>query len=303
MKIAAFWQKFWFEPIDLMGVAWTRTFLGATLFFSYLLRFENLNLLTSEALLPREQALKLFPEIMRPAWSWTFWPDSWAMTVHVLFCLGLFLWTFGVGGRILGILIWVTHMGFIQRNYSIVFGADIMAGLFLFYLVFVETPEVIKNFSLFRKKNSSEPFTDKKSDFVSTAMVRLLQIQLAVIYAYTGFEKLKGSTWWDGTALWAVFANPQMVWMDLSFIKSISWVLPLIAFSTVVFEVYFPAAVLSQRTRSYWLFAGFLFHIGIGFLMSLWSFSLVMLSIYFLFIDPLILRQVLLKMRHKNYFK
>ncbi len=297
-----FWQRFWFDPVDLTGVALTRMALGATLFVTYLFRFQNMNLLTSEALLPKEQALLLFPEIMRPAWSWNFWPDSWAMAVHCLFCIGLFLWVFGVGGRILGVLLWIIHMGFIQRNYAIVFGADVMAGIFLFYLVLIETPPQMKNFSFF-KKNNLFITNSPSSDFVSTSLLRLLQIQLAVIYAYTGFEKLKGVTWWDGTALWSVFANPQMVWMDLSFIKNISWILPTMAFLTIIFEIYFPAAMLSKKVRYYWLAAGLFFHIGIGFLMSLWAFSLVILSIYFVFIDPLDLRRLILEMRQKLAFK
>lgn len=193
-------------------------------------------------------------------------------------------------------------MGFIQRNYSIVFGADVMAAVFLFYLVLIETPPQIKNAAFLRQGMQSFA-QEEKSDWISSAMIRLLQIQMAVIYAYTGFEKLKGASWWDGTALWSVFANPQMVWMDLSFIKHISWILPVIAFTTIIFEIYFPAAMLSRRVKYFWLAAGLGFHLGIGFLMSLWSFSLVMLSIYFVYLDPNDLKRVLIFRLNSKEFR
>ncbi len=285
MKFLNWWNKFWFEPMDLTGVALTRVVFGLTLFFTYIFRFENLNLLTSDALVVKEKALLLYPEFMRPSFSWTFWPDSLAITVHILFCLLIFLWTFGVGGRVLGILLWVIHMGFIQRNYAIVFGADVMSAVFLFYLVFIKTPGSIKNFSLIRNPKDFLN-KNKESDWLSISFLRLLQIQMCVIYAYTGFEKLKGSTWWDGTALWSVFANPQMVWVDMSFIQKMPLIIPVAAFMTIVFEIYFPPAMFSKKTRVPWLIAGFFFHIGIAFFMQLWSFSFVMLAIYFIYLSP-----------------
>lgn len=300
MSLLKKWNQFWFNPIDLTGVVFTRLVFGLTLFFTYIFRFENLNMLTVDALTSRENALLLYPEIMRPAFSWNFWPDSWSFFMHILFCLLILLWTFGVGGRFLGVLVWVLHMGFIQRNFSIVFGADIMAAVFLFYLIFIKTPVALKNFSIIR---NPKLILDENlsTDFISSAFFRLLQIQLAVIYAYTGFEKLKGTTWWDGTALWSVLANPQMVWMDLSFVKHIAIVLPFIAFGTIIFEIYFPASMMNKKTRYPWLIAGFLFHVGIAFLMQLWSFSFVMISIYFLYIE----KNDLKKMGHTllNYFR
>ncbi len=44
----------------------------------------------------------------------------------------------------------------------------------------------------------------------------------------------------DGTALWSVMANPQMTTMDFSFLKNIPWVIPVMAYVTILFEIYFP---------------------------------------------------------------
>ena len=305
MKIIKWWNEFWFAPIDLFPIALARTFFGLTLLFGYLFRFGNLDLLTTGAYVSRDRAIELIPETMRPPFLWTFWTDDWAFLMHLLFCLLLFLWSFGVGGRILGWLTWIIHMGFIQRNFSMIFGADIIASVFLFYFVFIETPVEMKNFGWLRFRIKRNPFKSDfvsvvKSDLVSVVFFRLVQIQMAVLYSFTGFEKLRGASWWDGTALWSVFANPQMVIFDMSFLKSVPWIIVVLSYTTVIFEVYFAPAILSQKWKKYWLMMGVGFHLGIALFLNLWTFSFLVLSIYFIYLDPAHLRNWCSKMIHNS---
>src|SRR5947208_1545564 len=37
--------------------------------------------------------------------------------------------------------------------------------------------------------------------------IRLINIHMCVIYFSAGISKLKGDSWWDGTAMWRAFAN------------------------------------------------------------------------------------------------
>jgi hypothetical protein len=196
------------------------------------------------------------------------------------------LLTLGIGGRLLMWLAWIINLGFLQRNYPAHFGADVIGSLLLFYLCFTQSCERLSVLNLFTKKRSFED-----SDMLSSVMIRMLQVQIMVIYAYTGWEKLKGASWWDGTALWSVLANPQMTTMDFSFLRSIPWVIPVIGFMTIIFEVYFPPMVIWQKSRYIWLLMGVSMHLGIGIFMGLMPFATVMMSTYFLFISPLILEQ------------
>lgn len=283
MRLIKWWNHFWFESVDLNPIVAARTGLGLTLFVSYLYRFKNISFWGENAFLSQDRSLLMLQESIRPIFNWSFWPDHWVMGIQIAFCLGLFLWAFGVGGRILGVSVWILHMGFIYRNYAMIFGADVIAAVFLFYFSLIRTPHAMKNFALVRNfKNLS--WSKELADPLSSCMVRLIQVHLAVIYSYTGFEKLRGMSWWDGTALWSVLANSQMVWIDLTWLKHVSWVFPLMGFLTIIFEVYFPLAMLT-RFRMKWLCAGVIFHLGIAYLMSLWTFSLVMLSLYFVYLD------------------
>lgn len=285
------WDRFWFAPMDLLGLGAMRVVLCSVMAVMYGLRLWNLDYYTDQSWIPRSKALLIFPEMIRPAFAWFFWPDSLNLPIHLVLVLLLVLLTVGIGGRWIMWLAWILDMGFIQRDFAVNFGADVVCSLFLFYMLFTQSCERLSVVNLIRPKK-----TFKKSDFVTSALIRMMQIQLAVIYAYTGFEKLKGGTWWDGTALWNVMANPQMVAFDMSFLRHVPLLIVAVSFSTMIFEIYFPAAMLNAKVRPWWFLLGLGFHMGIAVLMGLMPFSLAMLSAYFLFMNPLEMKQALVSL-------
>lgn len=267
-------QKFIFmdEPLPQLGLF--RILLCGSLFYIACWRQLNIEQFGAAALVPRDMALAIIPEFYRPGIQWFFWPDAYVQYVHLGLIALLALATLGYLNRFWMLFTWVIYQGILSRNYPMNFGADTTGGLFLFYLSFTNCCEY---YSL-KKKVKAVPSE------LSSVVYRLVQIQLCVIYAYTGFEKLKGNSWWDGTALWTVFANPQFSEFDLKFMSHFPWFFPVATFMAVVFEVYFVAAVWHPLMRKYGLLAGVGFHLAIGVLLGLMPFSLVMLSTYFLFL-------------------
>ncbi len=253
-----------------------RIVLCGTLFYLACWRQLNVDQLGEFSLIPRAMALNIFPDFYRPLIQWFFWPDSWVVFVHLALVLLLALATLGYANRYTLLLTWAVQQGIFNRNYAINFGADSIGGLFLFYLAFTNCCEY---YSL---KNKTRP----RSDDLSSMVYRLVQFQICIIYAYSGFEKLKGNTWWDGTALWTVFANPQFSEYDLKFLSHFPWFFAIGTFITIIFEIYFTAAMLNPVLRKYGLMTGIFFHLSIGILLGLMPFSLVMLSTYFLFLKP-----------------
>lgn len=298
-----FWNQFWFDSVSLYPLACMRILLCGNMFYIYLVRLiYNIDFYQEGSVIPRALALDMIPQFVRPVFAWFFWPDSMAYLVHVVFVVLLFLLTIGLAPRFLFLLTWILHMGFIQRNYAVLFGADPISAVFLFYLSFTQCSKVLSVKSLlFKKKKNLGAGMTSVSGEMSTGLLtpvffRLIQIQIAVIYAYTGLEKLKGASWWDGTALWSVFANQQMVIFDMSFMRNFPLVISVITFMTVLWEIYWPVMISIRKLRYWWLVMGFLFHVGIGYLMALWGFSLVMLSTYFLFLEPRHIKNILKKL-------
>lgn len=285
-KILNLWDRFWFSPLDLLPLALMRIVLCGTLFCLYVVRSFNLEYFTDASWIPRSKALLVMNEVLRPPFLWAFWPDSLNPVMHGLLVVLLLLLTLGIGGRWIMFIAWVIDLAFVQRNYGVNYGADIIGSIFLFYMSFTQSCERLSVLNLWRKKTEF-----KKSDIISSTFIRMMQVQICVVYAYTGFEKLRGASWWDGTALWSVLANPQMMMADFTFLRSVPWVIPIIGFTTILFEIYFPAMMLWKRIRPYWLLIGVAFHLGIGFSMGIMPFSTIMMSTYFLFLSPLVLEQ------------
>lgn len=259
-----------------------RFLLCAVMFYIACSRQFNVDQYGPDSLIPGAQAFDVFSDFYKPYIKFFFWKDSLAWAVHLVYIVLLGLATLGLSNRPLMILTWVIAQGFIQRNFSVLFGADVIGTLFLFYLSFTRCNEY---FSLRRYFSSKKVVFNPNSwsDQLSTMFFRLLQLQLFTIYAYTGFEKLKGSTWWDGTALWTVLVNPQFTSFDLLFLKDFPIFFAVGTFITIIFEVYFWVMVSIKATRPLWLWLGVLFHLMIGVLLGLMSFSLVMVSTYVLF--------------------
>lgn len=293
------WDEFWFCPAPYHRLGLMRMVLGGTFFFLYLFRQFRIDFFDERSLIPRAEQLTVFPEYFKPFFSWNFWPDSWAPFIHLVYVFLLLLMFLGLSNRGLMIFSWVLHMGFIHRNYSHIFGADVIGGLFLLYIAFTDCQKSWSVRELFGRRSGATQSSQK--DLLTPVFYRLMQIQICVIYAYTGFEKLKGVSWWDGTALWTVLANPQMTIPNMTWLRHFPLIIAGLTFVTIIFEVYFPAAILSRKVRPYWLLIGVGFHTGIGLFMGLIPFSLVMISTYALFFDiPLKITDLLQPRRYKN---
>jgi len=277
-----------------------RFFLCGALFYLAVFRQFNMDQFNQFSLIPRDMALNVYPDFYRPYFEYFFWSDSMAMIAHIVLIGLLFLAMLGLTNRPMMILTWVLSQGFINRNYSMLFGADLIGALFLFYLSFTKCTDYfslkifLKSWLFKKKRNINLEKIHNPNNFfdqMSTVFFRLIQIQICVIYMYTGFEKLKGNTWWDGTALWTVFANPQFTGFNLIWLKNFPLFFAAGTFLSIIFEIYFPVMILNQKYRHYWLMAGVVFHFTIGLTLSLMTFSVVMLSTYFLFLDRSILRR------------
>jgi hypothetical protein len=298
------WDQFWFASVDKTNLALFRLLFAGVLFLVYLSRQWDVSLYyTDQGILPRDLSLKILSEAFRPSFSFFIWPESVSIitAVHAIFVLSLLLVCLGLFSRFFAWVAWFLHLGFLFRNYGVAFGVDQITSIWLFYLAWTASDQELSLRNWIKSRGqtfwsrSTVPSSLAWSDLMTTLGYRFLQIHLCVIYFYSGLEKLKGPTWWDGTALWSVFANSQMVIADMTWMKSLPLLIVFISFSTVLFEIYFPALVWFKKWRPFALALGAFFHMGIALTMALWAFALVMLSPYFLFLEKNFLKDKLKK--------
>ena len=227
--------------------------------------------------------------------------------LHVLFLLGLFFIVLGISNRFFVLVIFFFHLCFIQRNHFIVYGADLYATFYLFFLCFMKTGVhfnfitwVRKRWFGFSKKvetcnkmkacNKIDVYdkvdTYDKSDLLTSVGVRLVQVQICISYGMTGLEKLKGPQWWEGSAVWYVIGNQQLVPMDLSLFYHWPALVAIMSASVIAFEVYFPMAIWQKKLFPLWIGFGVLFHIAAALFMGIPYFSLVVIWGYHSMVSP-----------------
>ncbi|MGE3975392.1 MAG: HTTM domain-containing protein [Bdellovibrionales bacterium] len=272
------WNEFWFCSVDLRFVSLFRQLFGLVIFSYYGFRWIYLKLFfTDEGLVPLQEGMHFFSGRF---FAFYFWFPQSLEAIHLLyagFMLSLALLTLGIKPRLFAWIALFLHLLFVQRNYAVIYGADKVVSCWLLYLGLCASSVKIK---------SKEPVWS--TDLWSGVGVRLIQIQLCVIYLYSGLEKLRGGTWWSGTALWAILTNQDLVYFDFSFLAHFPLLVVMGSYFAIFFELYFPVAMTYPKLRLWWLKLGAAFHVLIGLLMNLPAFSLVMVLPYLLFLPQVV---------------
>lgn len=283
-------ENFFFNFQALYQLGLMRFILSLSLFCLYAWRQLEVNYFyTNESgIILKNQALGLLPEMYRTPFPFFIWPDSWAVAVHALLLFLLLGLVLGVGGRLWTLITWFISVGFLQRNLFISYGGDMIGCIWLFYLFWTRHNTYFSVLNLFNKKR----ILNVREDIWSSAGARMIQIHLCILYAYTGLQKLKGASWWDGSALWLVFGNPQYTVIDMSWTAHWPKAVALLTFTTLIFEIYFSALIWNRKSRLWVQVYGFLLHFGIAVTMGIWAFAAIMISAYVLFINqPVVLRR------------
>ncbi len=227
--------------------------------------------------------------------------DAWIWTVHYVFFGILVLFTLGLWTRLTTVLAWIINLQYIHRSPQTLFGMDTMTTLGLFYLMIGPAGA---RFSLDywlaqwrerRRRGDPTYVLPVAPSVLANVSIRMMQIQFCLMYLAAGTSKLLGASWWNGTAIWNTVANYEFAPFYLSFyepaLRSLATYRPVweVAMTggvifTLLLELGFPFLVWLPRWRWVCVIGAVLLHTGIGLLMGLVTFSLMMLVLVASFI-------------------
>jgi hypothetical protein len=273
-KVTAGWNRFWFEYDATSQLALFRPVFAILMFFFALSRTPDLKMFFSNQGILPSIVMADSPEV-HFRFSILTLHDSMGLIwiVHIALLSSLLLLAFNIFPRAAAAVAFLCHVTFLNRNMAVVYGVDTISAFFLLYLSFMD----------YRPRSLIPREADFQSMLGSAAM-RLSQIQLCIVYGYSGLNKVQGAAWWKGEALWYVLSNPQISHINFSWISHFPVLIVIATYSTLFWEVYFPALVWVPKMRYPALIGGVLLHIGIGVVMGLTSFALMMMALYMLFL-------------------
>lgn len=203
--------------------------------------------------------------------------------------LALFFWLYvaaalalcvGFCSRLAAPAVFVAHTLLCERNPSFPYGADNVFQHIVFFMTFLETGRVWAVDAWIARKRGRAPVVE-----IELWPLRCMQLQVALIYLFTGYFKLSTDVWSDGSAVWYAV---QGFGLDTAFTP---WLLRqrelivALTYGTLLFELGFPLLVFTSY-RYVVLLAGVAFHLGIDLFMMIRFFSFVMFASYLSFVEP-----------------
>ncbi len=134
-------------------------------------------------------------------------------------------------------MVWIAVVGYIHRTQQVLFGMDTMMNILLFYLMVGNSGRGAVSGSLdrtllrgageLRRTGTIDPATRAFLNAPPPSRAagfgtRLIQVHFCFIYIAAGLSKLKGAAWWNGTATWDVFVNPEFTLMQYEWYEKIA---------------------------------------------------------------------------------
>lgn len=266
-------KRFLFQSIDVRQYALLRIGLGI-LIDLYLIEILPLfaDHFAPEGWLGAIRDLNLYHA---GSWSILFLTDTQtqAWIFLAISLLGSIAFTLGWLSRISGFIALIGLISLWNRNPLLLDGDDAILRVMLFYLLLSPCGNAL----------SVDARSGRRPQQAEVWALRMIQIQLALVYFISGWVKFHSPEWADGTVLESVLIHPEYSRWNLNGLLIQPWFLKgLHALAKLImwWELLFPLLILFRATRFIAIGFGLAFHSGLLVLMHLRLFSVIMLILY-----------------------
>ena len=261
------WVTFWHKPVRAERLAMMRVFLALALLADELLQFlPNM----AEFYGPEGiGAAGNFDDRQLRMWRVTYFffgTDNLSILLPVFWVWVAVTLALLVGWRTrwMSILVWFLTRCFAERNPNIIYGGDSVLSAALFLLMLAPCGEAL-SVDAWRNRR---PGLLEGPALIPPWSLRLIQIQLCLIYLSAGLAKVQGDgwfqgTWWYGTSLHYFLNDTTMARWSYAEFPIPFWLTMPMTYVLASWEVLFSFLVMNRRTRPWCLLFGVMVHLGI----------------------------------------
>ena len=223
------------------------------------------------------------------AFSLFFWNDQPAFVVgcYVLLVAAITSFTLGYRPRVMAVIIWILLVSFDNRDMLLFHAGDMVVRFFLPFVACLDTGQALV-LPMLAPKQGRKPKTK-----VAGWPVRIIQIQMALIYLFAGISKLRSDTWISGTYLASLLNFPGRVQFDFSWLLNQPVLAALADYGVIALEVSFIFLVFQKRTRVHAVVGAMLMHLAIWGTFNVIYFGEIMFCFLLLFLTEGELRNTL----------
>jgi len=167
------------------------------------------------------------------------------------------------------------------RDPWMLYGADKVMRMCGLWLLFANTNQIWSVDSWWKQRQGQIPLAN-----IEGWPLHAMQIQVAMIYAYAGLNKLSRELWLDGSALYYSLQVEGCNHAFFPWLLQYKTLLAYLTYGALAIELAFPVLVFVKSTRKLALFAIVALHVGIDLFMHIRLFSTAMYFAFFIFTEP-----------------
>jgi hypothetical protein len=275
--VVDWWRRFFFAPVSTTTLGLVRIAIGVVLLiWAWSIAGDLTRLFSDEGLLPQQPSrpwvLSLFEAADTPAHL---------TVVFVVFVAAAVCVLVGFHTRIATVVAFVAMLSFNRRMPFVFNSGDILLRIMLGFLCLAPAGAAL---SVDRWR--ADPARFWASPRRAPWALRLIQIQVSLVYLMTVWEKVRGTTWNEGTAVsYALriedtqrFAVPQVV-VDNLFVSNLA------TWGTLATELALGLLLWHPRARRFVIPLGIALHLSVSSTLLVGVFSATVLSGYLAFLD------------------
>jgi hypothetical protein len=204
----------------------------------------------------------LAERVARP-WTWTlleaFPSDTAIFVLFALLVAAAACVLVGFHTRLAAVVAFVALLSFERRNLVVLNGADILLRLFALYLALAPAGAAL---SIDRWRRHRDRFWE----FPARApwALRLVQIQISVLYLFTVWLKVQGETWHNGTAVSYAWRITEVIRFDMpAWITQSALISNVATYTTLAIELALALLIWNRQARPWVIAAGVALHLTV----------------------------------------
>jgi len=267
------WRAFWFTPQPAYTLGLVRMAMGVLVVAWALSLLPDLyDFFGEDGVAPR-------PTHWAYEWGFfEFWTSNNALLIGwvVLLLAGIAL-TVGWHSRLAAVVAFVLIQSFMQRSRWVFNGGDALVSIEVMILALCSCGAAL---SLDQRRRTGSFWSAQTR---ATWPIRLMQVQLSLIYLVNVQAKLSGPEWVNGSAAsyawrtWALFSLPEWLTGNAILVNVATW-------GTILIELAIAILVWNRRCRPWVLAAGVFLHLSIMVTLSVGFHSVAILILYVAFV-------------------
>jgi len=278
--ISRAWHAFFHAPLDARVAAIVRIAFAVVVLADLAVLYpDRQRWFTDQGVLTAETSRLLANPY---GWSLLWWLPSTPAVIDGVFAIAFasaVLLLVGLLPRANAACLFVLLYSLVMRNAIIFDSQDTVIRLLAFCLIWIPSAQCWSLEAVLKTRLSPHPDPLPKGEEVNGWGLRLIQIQIAMVFLSTALVKLSGKEWLDGTALYYVsrlddfFGRfPVPAWLF-----DTPWTVALMTWAVILVELTVPILIWFRKTRRLCLVMALLFHLANEWTMHLFLFHWIML--------------------------